>query len=67
MTLPEITEVQRLTVKPGDVLIVRTAETLSPETAAALRKHLHAWLGLPDSVRLLVLDRGVSLEVVEGP
>jgi len=64
--LPEITEVQRLTVKPGDVLVVRTAETLSHEKAAALREHLHAWLGLPGGARLMILDGGVSLEVVEG-
>ncbi len=64
--LPEITEVQRLTVKPGDRLIVRTDEKLSPETVAALRKHLHSWLGLPDDVRVLILDGGASLEVVEA-
>jgi hypothetical protein len=62
----EITEVQRLTVKPGDTLVVRTGETLSPEAAASLRKHLHAWLGIDASVRLLVLDCGVNLEVIEG-
>lgn len=64
--LPEITEVQRLTLKPGDRLIVRTDEKLSDQVAAALRERLHAWLGLPDDVRVLILDRGVSIEVVEG-
>lgn len=62
----EITDVQRLTLKPGDRLVVRTGEKLSPEVAATLREHLHGWLGLPDDVRIVVLDSGVSLEVVEG-
>jgi hypothetical protein len=62
----DITEVRRLTLKPGDVLVVRTDEKLSPETLAALRKYLHSWLDLPDDVRVLILDGGASLEVVEG-
>jgi len=64
--LPEITEVQRLTLKPGDRLVVRTDEKLSDQTADRLRERLHAWLGLPDDVRVLILDRGVSIEVVEA-
>jgi hypothetical protein len=63
--LPEITEVQRLTLKPGDLLVVRTDETLDAQTADRLRERLYAWLGVP-GVRILVLDRGASLEVVEG-
>jgi hypothetical protein len=64
--LPEITDIQRLALKPGDRLIVRTDEKLSDQTAAALRTRLHSWLGIPDDVRILILDRGVSIEVIEG-
>ncbi len=62
--LPEITEVQRITLKPGDRLAVRVDSRLSPETAARIRKIVEAaYPGVP----VLVLDVGTSLEVVEGP
>ena len=64
--LPEITEVQRLTVKPGDRLIIRTGAKLSAATAAALLDQVRVRLGLPDDVRVAILDSGLSAEVVEG-
>jgi hypothetical protein len=62
----EITEVQRLTLKPGDRLVVRTDERLDAATGARLREVLRARLGIPDDVPFAILDRGMSLEVVEG-
>ena len=60
--LPEITEVQRVTLKPGDRLVVRVAERLDPEQALRIRRRAEAlWPGVP----VLVLDRGVTLEVAE--
>ena len=64
--LPEITEVQRLTVKPGDRLIIRTDAKLRADTAAHLLEVVRARLGLPDDVRVVILDSGMSAEVVEG-
>jgi hypothetical protein len=66
MTLPEITEVQRLTVKPGDRLIIRTDEKLRADTAAYLLDRVRHGLDLPDDVHVVVLDSGMSVEVVEG-
>jgi hypothetical protein len=67
MTLPEIAEVQRLTVNPGDRLIVRAPAKLDAATAAHLIERLRAGLDLPDDVRVVILDGGMSVEVVEGP
>jgi hypothetical protein len=64
--LPEITEVQRLTVKPGDRLIIRTDAKLSAQTAEYLLERVRHRLDLPDGVRVVVLDSGMSMEVVEG-
>jgi len=62
--LPEITDVQRLTLKPGDRLAVRVDRRLTPETAARIREVVEAaYPGVP----VLVLEPGMSLEVVEGP
>jgi hypothetical protein len=61
--LPEITEVQRITLKPGDRLAVRSASRLTPDTARRIKEVVEAtWPGVP----VLVLDDGMSLEVVEG-
>ena len=62
--LPEITEVQRLVLKPGDRLIVRSPERLTMATAARVNERVRAILRLPDDVAVLVLPDGMSLEVV---
>ena len=64
--LPEITEVQRLTLKPGDRLVIRSDEVLSAETAARLTEIARARLGLDADVPVFVLGQGMILEVVEG-
>ena len=64
-SLPEITEVQRLTLKPGDRLVVHTDEKLTVEQFYRLREIVRANLEIPDDVPLIILSRGMSLEVVE--
>lgn len=66
MDLPEITEVQRLTLKPGDRLIVRTDGKLRAAQAADMLERFRARLGVPDDVQVVILDNGMSAEVVEG-
>jgi hypothetical protein len=66
MNLPEITEVQRLTLKPGDRLLIRTDEKIRADTAAYLLERVRHRLDLPDDVHVVVLDSGMSMEVVEG-
>jgi hypothetical protein len=62
----DITDVQRLTLKPGDRIVVRTDAKLSAQTADGLLERVRAGLGIPDDVHVVILDSGMSLEVVEG-
>jgi ASC-1-like (ASCH) protein len=62
----EITDVRRLTLKPGDRLVVRTDEKLADVVAARLYEVIRARLSIPDDVPVMILDRGMSAEVVEG-
>jgi hypothetical protein len=62
--LPEITEVQRVTLKPGDRLAIRVAGRITPDQAAMIKERVTAaWPGVP----VIVLDDSVDLEVVEAP
>jgi hypothetical protein len=62
--LPEITEVQRLTIRPGDHLVVRAPGTLTPEMVFQIRRRIgNLWPDVP----VLVLDRGMTLEVADVP
>ena len=63
--LPEITEVQRLRLEPGDALVVRLESEPSMQSADAIKNRVRAVLDL-DTVPVLVLGPGVSLEVVDG-
>lgn len=65
--LPEVTEVQRLTLSPGDRIVVRVPGRLDKMMAAYVTNQVRRGLRLPDSVPVLVLDDGASLEVAEGP
>jgi hypothetical protein len=65
--LPEITEVQRLTLKPGDRLVIRADEVLSAATAERLTEIARIRLGLGDDFPVFVLGQGMSLEVLEPP
>lgn len=67
MSIPEITEVQRLELKPGDRIIVRTPARLTDEQAAYLKERMRTILRLPDELLILVLPEGMSLEVAELP
>jgi hypothetical protein len=62
VNLPEITDVQRLTLKPGDRLIVRTPERLDMATADLIKKRVKQVFG--EDVPVQVLDMGMSIEVV---
>jgi len=64
--LPEITDVQRLTLKPGDRIVVRSPERLSPATAELVLERVRTILRLPDDVPVLLLADGMSLEVAES-
>jgi hypothetical protein len=62
----EITDVQRLTLKPGDRIVVRVPEKLDAATADHLYQRIRARLDIPGDVPLVILDGDMSVEVVEG-
>lgn len=59
----DIKEVERLTLKPGDVLVVKVPSRLSPEARAGLRESLRA---LFPEHKCAILEEGMTLEVVNG-
>jgi hypothetical protein len=64
--LPEITDVQRLTLKPGDRLVVRSPDRLSAQAADMIRQRVIAAFALDPDAPVLVLPSGISVEVVEA-
>ena len=64
--LPEITDVQRLVLKPGDRLVIRAGQVLTAQQAADLTQMARARLQLPEDAPVFVLGQGMNLEVVEG-
>jgi protein-disulfide isomerase-like protein with CxxC motif len=62
MNLPEITDLQRLNLQPGDRLVVRFHGRLTAAQAHMIRERLREWSG--GGFPVLVLDADASLEVV---
>jgi hypothetical protein len=60
--LPEITEVERLTLRPGDRLAVHVDAEIDAETAAYIQLRVQAVLGVEFPV--IVLSRGFGLKVL---
>jgi hypothetical protein len=66
MTLPDITEVQRLTLKPGDRLIVRVEGVVSADQAGEMAHIVRDLLQLPADTPVLVTGGDISVEVIGG-
>lgn len=65
MKLPEITELRRLRLEPGDSLVLTVdAVRLDMATAEALKDRTRAALGVDESVPVMVMEAGTKLEVV---
>ena len=66
-TLPEITEVQRLRLEPGDALVVRVAaDEVDMCTADLLKERVRALLGGAPDLPVMVLAAGGSVEVLNS-
>lgn len=66
--LPEITEVQRLRLEPGDALVVHlNAHSIDMESAGLIQARVRAVLGLDDSFPVLLLAKDTDVEVVSTP
>lgn len=59
----EITEVQRLTLRPGDILVVRVKSRISAKYADEISGRLR---GLASrGIKVMVLPEDMSLEVIQ--
>ena len=66
LKIPEITEVARLEIRPGDRLIVRADTSMTPSQADYVKQRLREYLHLPDDFPIAVLDNRMDLQVVAG-
>lgn len=60
--MTDIEEIKVMRLLPGDTLVLRVDRALSQETAVRITKTVEPLI--PEGVKVLVLDRGMSLEVV---
>lgn len=67
MNLPDIHDVARLRLNPGDILVLSNAEVeISQDQANGMKARIREVTGRPD-LPVVVLGRDWSLSVVEGP
>lgn len=58
-------EVQKLTMKPGDILALRVDRILSKDQINSMREWLEQIR--PDGVKIAILDATCQLQIVEPP
>lgn len=58
-------EVQKLTLKPGDILALRVDRILSNEQINSIREELKQIL--PDGVKIVILDATCRLQLLSRP
>ena len=63
MDLPEVASAARLSLRPGDRLVLSVAQRLSDYEFESLNEQVKTW-GLPDGVKIIILEQGMSLEVL---
>lgn len=62
--LLDVAEVERLALKPGDILVFKCPMALSDEEFETIRERLRE--RLPSSTQVLVLDNGADLAVLRA-
>lgn len=62
--MTDIEEIKVMRLLPGDTLVLRVDRALSQEVADRITKTVEPLI--PDGVKVLVLERGMSLEVVRA-
>jgi len=62
----KIERVQRLSVKPGDVVVLTCAEMITVETAERLKTHMEQFFPKESGVKCMVLGDGLKINIVIG-
>lgn len=63
----ELRDVGRLALRPGDSLVISYPGPVRPDFMGHIEGVVRERLGLDDSVRVLILDHGATVQVVEAP
>jgi hypothetical protein len=66
-TLPEVSEIRRWNIQPGDRLIIHCEQRITSAQGEAIRDRVRVFLQLPDDFPLVVIDGGLTVEVASGP
>ena len=61
--LPEVAAVARLSLRPGDRLVLSFDSRLDEAQYDAVAQDVKGW-GLPEDVKVIVLDGGATLQVL---
>jgi len=61
--IPHVESVERLSLRPGDRIVLTSASRLDDEQFAELSQHIKSW-GLPEDVKVIILEAGLSLQVL---
>lgn len=62
MDLPELTSISRLALKPGDVIVISCPGRLTESDMYRMKEVLRAHI--PEANKILILDSGLTLDVV---
>jgi hypothetical protein len=62
--LPDVAKIERLSLRPGDRLVLSFDYQLFDDEFAALTKYVRGW-GLPEG-SVLIIDNGARLQVLEA-
>jgi hypothetical protein len=63
MHLPEVGTVERLSLRPGDRLVLTVPHPLDQAEFDSLWSAVATW-GMPEGVKVIILDSGMSLQVL---
>jgi hypothetical protein len=64
MEFPDVAKIERLSLRPGDRLVLSVDHLLDDAELAGLREGVRAW-GLPEG-SVIILEAGLSLQVLEA-